>query len=251
MRPVLFVVRGFEVPSYPLLLYFGLVAGVTVGDAAALASGMESGRVYVAMMLLIVPALVGARLLFVATHWNAYRHDLRRIWNTSEGGAALYGGLLLSLPLSLPLLRLLAVPVGAFWDVATFTMLVGLVFARIGCLLNGCCGGRVSDARVSVLLRGADGVWRRRIPVQLLEGALGAALLVAAALMLHHRPFGGAVFLAAAAAYGAGRLALLPAREIEADRSGVRWQARISSALVGLALAGLVLGWLGSASTSA
>src|SRR5215467_4969827 len=139
MRPILFRWGGLTVWSYPALLYVGLVLGVVAGNVAAHAEGIDARAVFVATFLLLVPALLGARLLFVATHWSTYRDDPRRIFARSEGGAAQYGALAMILPLSLPVTSLLGVPVGGFWDAATFTILVGAIFTRVGCLLNGCC----------------------------------------------------------------------------------------------------------------
>jgi Prolipoprotein diacylglyceryl transferase/Concanavalin A-like lectin/glucanases superfamily len=71
---------------------------------------------------------------------------LSRIWRRSEGGMAMYGGLIVTVPLSFPLLRAMQLPFGEFWDAATVTILLGMVFTRIGCLLNGCCAGRPTSA---------------------------------------------------------------------------------------------------------
>src|SRR5262249_35439152 len=145
--------------------------------------GLDPARTFAAMLLLILPALVGARLLHVAAHWPAYRRDPGRIWRRSEGGAAMYGGLVLAFLLSLPLLAGLSLPVGAFWDAATVTMLIGMVFTRAGCLLNGCCAGRPAEGPLALWLPDARGVWRRRLPTQLLEGGLGAVLLAGSVLL--------------------------------------------------------------------
>ena len=56
-------------------------------------------RALTATLLLLPPALFGARLLFVIAHWPAYRQEPRRMWRASEGGAAMYGGLLVAVPL--------------------------------------------------------------------------------------------------------------------------------------------------------
>ena len=139
MRPVLFRCGGFAFWAYPTFLYVGLNAGVLAGNAAARASGLDPFRVFVATFLLLVPVLFGARLLYVACNWSLYRPNLRRMFRRSDGGAAQYGGLLLGAPLSVPVLALLDLPFGAFWDVAAITILVGMIFTRVGCFLNGCC----------------------------------------------------------------------------------------------------------------
>ena len=52
------------------MLYVGLVFGVIAGNIAAHAAGLDPLRVYIATIVLIVPALIGARLLFVASEWK-------------------------------------------------------------------------------------------------------------------------------------------------------------------------------------
>lgn len=138
MRPILFQWRGLTVWSYPAMLYIGLVAGVVAGNVAAHAAGIDAFRAFVATLVLIVPALIGARLFYVASHWQLYRQSLWRICDRSGGGFAMYGGLPVVLLLSVPVLGALRLDFGAFWDVAAFTILVGMIFVRIGCLMNGC-----------------------------------------------------------------------------------------------------------------
>jgi phosphatidylglycerol:prolipoprotein diacylglycerol transferase len=212
MRPILVRWRGVTVWSYPAMLYCGLVAGVTAGNVAAHFADVDRFRVFVAMLLLIIPCLVGAKLLYAATHWNLYRRNLRRLMNRNQGGAAMYGGLLVSLPLSVPLTSVLSVPLGVFWDIATFTMLVGMIFARIGCLLNGCCAGRRTKI-LGVYSPNHCGVWEKRVPTQALEAGWASILLVAAILIWQSLPFAGALFLLVCASYGLGRFALEATRE--------------------------------------
>jgi len=214
MRPVLFQWRGLTVWSYPATVYFGAVAGIVAGNVAAHAARVNALRVYVATLILIPVGLIGARLLHVASDWPLYRHNLRRIWDRKQGGAAQYGGLALALPFSLPLLAALRLSFGAFWDVAVFTILILMIFGRIGCLMNGCCAGRASRSWISMYLPNLSGVWDRRIPTQCLEGGLAAVLLVFAVIVRHWLPFPGAMFLLVAAGYAAGRLVLESTREL-------------------------------------
>ena len=186
MRKVLFSWHGVPVYSYPAMLYLGLVAGVFSGVWVAQNFGMNADRFAVAMVILLVPALVGARLYFVFTRWDVYRREPRRIWRRSEGGMAMYGGLILAVPLSFPLLRAMDLPFAAFWDAATFTMLLGMAFTRVGCLLNGCCGGRPTATWFALDLPDDRGIWKRRYPTQLIEVAF-ALLLLTAALALRGR----------------------------------------------------------------
>jgi phosphatidylglycerol---prolipoprotein diacylglyceryl transferase len=243
MRRVLFQWRGVTIRSYPAMLYLGLVAGVVAGNSAAHAADVDAFRAYVATLILIPAGLLGVRLLYVASHWQFYRENLQRIWNRNEGGAAQYGGLGVVLPLSVPLLAVLQLPLGAFWDVAVFTILVLMIFGRVGCLLNGCCAGRRSQTWISVYLPNHAGTWERRIPTQVLEAAWAVVLLVSAIAAWRWMPFPGALFLFVAGGYGAGRLVLESTRELAHGASRFTIHHAISVVLVVLSLAALTAGW--------
>jgi len=226
------------IPTYPVLLYVGVVAGVVAQNAVANADGLPSGRVYLATLMLLPLALAGGRLLHVAAHWTDYRDDARRIFDRSSGGMALYGGLVIMLPASTLVLALLAVPYWPFWDVALFPILIAMVCARVGCLLNGCCAGRPTDGRCGMWLCDVHGGWARRVPTQLLEAALAAALLIVALALRTVLPQPGQLFLLVAALFGAGRVVLQPLR---ADRAHDAVMRLISVSMIAGGLAGLLL----------
>jgi phosphatidylglycerol:prolipoprotein diacylglycerol transferase len=192
---------------------------------AAHAAGLDALRIFAATLLLIPPALVGARLLYVGTRWRDYRRDPRRIWRRGEAGAAHYGGLGVALALSVPVLAVLRVPLGAFWDATAPAMLLTLAFARVGCWLNGCCAGRPGS----------------RVPVQLLEAAWALALLALSLALWGRLPFPGASFLVLAAIYATGRLALLGAR---AGERRFTIHHGISVAMIVLSVGALTAHWL-------
>ncbi len=245
MRRVLFSLRGKPVWSYLALLYLGLVCGFYVMYAIAPMLGLPRVAASLATLIMFVPALVGSRIWFVADHWGTYRHDLGRIWRHSDGGMTLYGGLVLALIFSPLILKPFGLRFAAFWDGAMFTTLVGMIFARVGCLLNGCCSGRHSDGRLGLWLPDHAGKWERRYPVQLLE--LGAALILlagSAALLVAGTPR-GTIFVSALVGYVAVRLALDPLRERPTQASAGRPVALATFLALSVLAAGV--GWFATA----
>jgi phosphatidylglycerol---prolipoprotein diacylglyceryl transferase len=244
MRRVLFKWRGLRVYSYPFMLYVGILCGIAAGTCWADAYHLNAIRVYIAMLVLVVPAIVGSRLLFVASHWKLYSRQPHRIWQRSEGGAALYGGLIAAFLLSLALLKVLTIPVGAFWDAATITILVGMVFTKVGCLLNGCCAGRPTESRIGMRLPNVNGIWCRRVPSQILETAFAILLLLVALAFWKRLPFPGAVFLLCLFSYAAGRWVLEASRETVDQVAGLSLHRMISAGLAGFSLSVLLFFWL-------
>ena len=198
---------------YKAMLFVGCVLGVYVGAWVARDAGLSGLRFEVVAIALLIPAFVGARLWYVVRHLDAYRADPRRIVRRSEGGSALYGGLVLSVIISVPVLALAGVPFWAFWDAASITMLVGLALTRFGCLMNGCCAGRETAGRLGLRLPNIRGEWRRRYPTQLFESAWAIVLLAVALVARNAMPFTGALFVGVVASYSAGRVVLEAMRE--------------------------------------
>ena len=225
------------------MLYVGLVLGVVACNVAAHAAGLDALRVYVATMLLIVPALIGARLLFVASEWDCYRRNPRRIWNRTEGGFMMYGAVPVMLLCSVPLLRALHVGFGAFWDVSTFTILVGMIFTRVGCLLNGCCAGRRTSSWLGIRLPDTHGVWQRRVPTQALEALCAVVLLGVSMAIWRQTPFPGALFLLIMLGYASARLLLELARERRNSGRQFRVAYALSVIFVVISLSTLAIQW--------
>jgi len=246
MRPVLVEWRGLRVPAYPALLYLGTVLGIFAARSLAERTAVDPARVVAAMLLLFPVALVGARLLFVTYHWHFFRWHHRRILQRADGGASVYGGLLLTVPASVPLLAGLGLPFGAFWDLASLTMLIGLIFTKVGCLLNGCCGGRVTDGPMALVLPDHQGIRQRRIPAQLLEAGAALAIVAGAIALLDRRAFPGAIFLGAVTTYSLARIGLEATRETVDRVAGISVNQAVSVALAALALGIFAIVWLGS-----
>jgi phosphatidylglycerol---prolipoprotein diacylglyceryl transferase len=228
----LFGFAGIRIPSYPAMLYLGCVAGTIAGAGVGGAEGLDRSRVALATVVLLVPALIGARLLFVLQHLPRFRGEPRRIWRRSDGGAAMYGGFGAALAASPPVLALWTLPFFGFWDAASVTMMIGLIFTRLGCLMHGCCAGRATASRLGVWLPDQSGVWQRRFPTQLLELGWGTLVLLGALAARPALPFTGALFAGIVATYAAGRLVIEPMRE-RADGGLSLWvNAAFSSALL-------------------
>jgi phosphatidylglycerol:prolipoprotein diacylglycerol transferase len=244
MRKVLFHCGPVTIYSYAAMLYLGIVFGMFAQVYAASLIHLDLKRVIAATLCLLIPALLGACLLFIVAHPRQYKQNPGGIWRMSKQGASMYGGLLLSVPLSVPLLSIMHLPFGAFWDVASFAMLVGAIFARVGCLLNGCCYGRASDGWLAMNLPDHAGVWKRRIPTQVLEAGWTAIVLVGAIVLWGSLPFQGALFLYALGAYSAGRILLESGRQQQDRTLRVGLPRALSIVFLSLCVLVFVLGFI-------
>ncbi len=75
MHPILKVgPAAVQLPGLILLMGFWL--SLSLAERRAKALGLPEERVFNAGMLALLTGLVGARLGYVAIHWNAYQNDL-------------------------------------------------------------------------------------------------------------------------------------------------------------------------------
>ncbi len=155
MKPVLYDFGPFTVGQYTLgpfeLRSYGLM--LLVAFTVALAWGIwERKRLKLTVdqvldwaIYLMIFGLVGARIVYVALNWQEYRGNLLETLYLWEGGlsyhGAFAGGLLAAVVFSWR--RKIA-----FWRLADFSAppaALAYGIGRIGCLLNGCCGGGPCD----------------------------------------------------------------------------------------------------------
>jgi prolipoprotein diacylglyceryltransferase len=224
------------------MLYMGMLVGTYTTYGATRVLALRREAVLLAILFLLVPAVLGARLAFVLRGWHVLPPAARAIFRSGQGGAVSYGALL-AVPLSVPLLTTLRVPFGSFWDAGALGFLAASILLKVGCLLNGCCCGKVTSGRVSLVARNAAGVRDRRIPTQVLEAGWATALLLSGIFFLGSMPFPGALFLSLLAGYAAGRFALDFTREMAPTRGALTmtqcvWAGCVLLSLVVLAIGG-------------
>ena len=213
--PRSFRIGAFWINSYKVLLCVGIYAGTLATAALADRSGLSPLRVGLGATACALAGLIGARVYYLLVHAPAYltRRPRRALWDVGEGGWSVFGALLTFIPAALLVARLLHLPAGVFWDHLAIGVLAGGFWVRLGCVFNGCCGGRETGSRLGVRLHDTSGARKRRVPVQLLEMVwwlLGGL----AFLWLWPAPFRpGSYALGVLAWYGLGRFFLEPLRE--------------------------------------
>ena len=213
--PRFFAIAGYSVNSYKVFLAVGICVGTLVTAVMADLSGLSPLRVGSAAMVSALFGVVGARMYHVVVHAPAYfRSDApRALWNRAAGGLSVFGALLTFVPAVFAAAAMSDIPAGVLFDDMAVGVLAGGFCIRLGCVFNGCCVGRETDAPFGVLLHDTRGVKIRRIPVQFLEMAwwlLGLAGFVG--LWTKDVPT-GSLALAVLTWYSAGRFVLEPLRE--------------------------------------
>lgn len=214
-------------------------------------AGLDDLVAYAAGVAGLIGAVVGGHLLVVFADPAALMADPSRLWAVAETPKASFGAFLGAAAGGAAVLRGLHRPVLRYADAAVPVVFLGYGVYRIGCALQGCEIGVVTDASWGVSYPGGTGVHAYHLtqawispegmslpvhPVGLYHAALGAVLYAA----LRARPFGcghGQQVLTAVCGYGVARFGLDMLREEPALAGGLTVGQWCSLAAVALAIA--------------
>ncbi len=189
--------------AYSMFVLLGIVAGLAVQALVLAGSGMPVRAALTVSLWAVVAGVIGAKAWYVIGH-RGKRFNGWCIQGFVLGAAGIAAILATTR---------LAMPVGSYLDSMAPGLFVGMAIGRIGCFFAGCCCGRPTRSRWGVWSSDQK-VGARRIPTQLLESSLSAALAVSALiLVLTWTPaMPGGIFVGALAAYTFGRQFVLPLR---------------------------------------
>ncbi len=141
MHPILLDLGRFQIRSYGFMLALSFLLGIWLAGKRARKYGVEPQKVLDLSVIIILAAVVGSRLLYVAFHLSQYSNplDIFALW---QGGATFYGGFILAVVASYWWLRKNNIDFLTVADIIAPSIALGLVFTRVGCLMSGCCFGK-------------------------------------------------------------------------------------------------------------
>lgn len=121
-------------------------------------------------------AMQGARIWHVVQRsgWSAWR-DMFNPW---EGGLAFHGGLAGGLLTGLAYALCVGVPFLALCDLVFPYLALGEAITRIGCFLNGCCWGKISNMPWAIVFPSGSHPFHAQVNAGVISQDAGASLPV-------------------------------------------------------------------------
>jgi phosphatidylglycerol---prolipoprotein diacylglyceryl transferase len=154
---------SLPVHSYGLMIAAGFIAGISLAQREARRQGLDAERVGDLAVVILVAALLGSRLYFIAVNWRDYFGDsawivihgrrLPRLLAVWEGGLVFYGGFLGATLAALWYMHRHAMSFFPYADAIIPSVALGHFFGRLGCFGAGCCWGAVSHAHLPWLAK--------------------------------------------------------------------------------------------------
>ena len=132
---------------YGVLVAAGFIAGLWTASRRSARENISPEIIMDLGPWLILGAIFGARTLYVVSYWREHFADkpLWEIFMVQRGGLVFYGGLIGSSLACILYARARKLPLWKLADILAPSVALGHAFGRLGCLMNGCCFGRVCD----------------------------------------------------------------------------------------------------------
>lgn len=203
MHPVLINIFGFPLYSYGALLMVAFVLGIALMVHLGEKQGHARESVIEMALWVIIIGIVGCRLGFVAQNMDYYMANPLQILNLRQGGLTLVTGLMAGCLALAVYFRRRNIPFMNVLDLVSGPGLVGMAVGRVGCILHGCCYGKMCSADVMMALTYPDpSIGGPRYPVQVYELVLDVMLLALVLWYMPRRKFAGQAFYLTFGGYG-------------------------------------------------
>lgn len=92
--PKSFSIFGFPIAYYGLIIGIGVVLGVLMAVYVAGKEKLDPDIIWDFAIYAVIFSVIGARIYYVIFSWDIYKNDLLSIFNTRQGGLAIYGGVI-------------------------------------------------------------------------------------------------------------------------------------------------------------
>ncbi len=152
--PLAFELGPFQLRWYGLLIASAVLLGLLLSSRLARSRGLAPGLVADLLPVLVLGAVVGARLYYVAFEWRQYRHNWAEALAIWHGGIAIHGALIGGTVATILFCRWRG---QAFWpllDVLVPAVALGQAIGRWGNFFNSEAFGLPTDLP-----------WRLTIPI--------------------------------------------------------------------------------------
>ncbi len=224
--PKSFTVFGIEIAFYGLIIGIGVICGVLMAAHVAKLQKMDTDVVWDFAIYAVIFSVIGARLYYVIFSWDLYKDNLLSIFNTRQGGLAIYGGVIAAFTTLFVYCRVKKRSARQLGDCGVCGLVLGQVIGRWGNFFNREAFGSFTDSlfamRLPIEAVRASDIDQSHIdgmalmaeenvnfiqvhPTFLYESMWNLCLLIFMLLFLKHKKYNGQMCLIYLGGYGIGR----------------------------------------------
>lgn len=201
MNPIAFSILGLDVHWYGILMVISfIIAGALVQRWGKMAGYKEEDLLDLTMVV-ILTAIVGARLYYVAFSWDYYRGDILKIINLRGGGLAIHGGILGGLLGGYIFSKIRKLNFRELTDFAAPGLILGQAIGRWGNYFNQEAHGGPTNLPWAITVAG-----QKVHPTFLYESIWNLGVFFVLLRVMKKKEFDGQLFLLHGILYSMGRV---------------------------------------------
>lgn len=144
MLPEICKIGPLTIYSYGLMLVAAFFVCAYLASAQAKKEQVEPEKIFNLCFYIFISGIIGSRLFYVFNNAHFYLRRPLEIIMLQHGGMAWFGGLIFGTATAIIIIRKNKINLLKTLDLLIPFIALGQAIGRIGCLLNGCCFGRVS-----------------------------------------------------------------------------------------------------------
>jgi phosphatidylglycerol:prolipoprotein diacylglycerol transferase len=141
---------GLAIRGYGTMLLVAVLSGIGLTVYRARRVGLDPEIILSLGTWLFIAGIIGARLFYIIEYWPRFERStpaetLLAMLNLTLGGLVVYGALLAGGAALVAFIYKNHLPGLALSDLIAPGVVLGVGLGRLGCFLNGCCYGGLSD----------------------------------------------------------------------------------------------------------
>ncbi len=165
MHPILFQYGRFTIYTYGVFVAAGFLAALWLAGREARRRGMDPRTFQDLGFLILVAALLGARLFYVLIEWPFFLEHPLKVFEIWKGGLVFYGGFTCAALASLWFVKKRGLAAWPTADVVVPSLALGQALGRLGCFFAGCCYGMECHLPWAVTFTDRTGLARLDTPL--------------------------------------------------------------------------------------
>lgn len=128
-----FFLGPLQIHVWGLMVSLGVLLALWIANKEAKNRGLKPRIMTDLTFWVLLGALLGGRIIFVAGRWAYYSQHLEEIWRIWEGGLGVTGGFIGAIITGFIVLKLKRLSFWDYADVGFFALPAGLMIGRLGC----------------------------------------------------------------------------------------------------------------------
>ena len=217
-------VFGFDIAYYGIVIAIAMIVGISIAMREARRTGQDPDIYLDMLMITMVTSVIGARIYYVAFSWENYKDNLIQIFNTRNGGLAIYGGIIAGIITVYVFVKIKKMNFQQVADTVCMGLITGQIIGRWGNFFNREAFGGYADNLLAMQLPVSavrqneitEAMWKHLVevsgveyiqvhPTFLYEGLWNFMVLLFLFWYRDRKKFQGELFLCYLTGYGMGR----------------------------------------------